>query len=122
MTSDRNTVGNLFYGSKGYMAKKLDTWKTFLGEKREPGPSGQGMGSHYAAFVRAIRAGDSNLANGNIEEGFYSCALVHLANISYRLSRSLDFDPATLRFPHDEQANALLTRPYRAPFVVPDKV
>jgi predicted dehydrogenase len=122
MTSDRNTVGNLFYGSKGYMAKNLNTWATYLGEKREVGPAGKGLGSHYAAFIRAIREMDPKATNTSIEEGFYSCALGHLANISYRLGRSLDFDPATLRFPHDEEANRLLTREYRAPFIVPEKV
>ena len=60
--------------------------------------------------------------NLSIENGFYSCALVHLGNISYRLGRSLDFDPATMRFPHDDEANRMLTREYRAPFVVPEKV
>ena len=30
--------------------------------------------------------------------------------------------PVTETFPHDEQANAMLSRKYRAPFVVPDKV
>ena len=120
--SHRNNIGNLFYGAKGYMSKNVKEWKTFLGEKREPGPTGQGLGSHYAAFVQAIREHDQKLANAHISEGFYSCALIHLANISYRLGRSLEFDPVTMRFPHDEEANRLLTRQYRAPFIVPEKV
>ncbi len=32
------------------------------------------------------------------------------------------FDPVAERFVDDGDANRLLTRPYRAPFVVPDKV
>ena len=72
--------------------------------------------------MEAIREHDQKLANAHILEGFYSCALIHLANISYRLGRSLDFDPVTMRFPHDEEANRLLTRQYRAPFIVPEKV
>ncbi len=40
---------------------------------------------------------------------------------SYRLGRELAFDPATERFVGDEQANALLTRAPRPPFVIPDK-
>ena len=122
MTSDRNNVGNLFYGSKGYMAKNLTEWRVSLGEKREAGPTGKGMGNHYAAFISAIRDHNPKATNTSIEEGFYSCALGHLANISHRLGRSLDFDPATLRFPHDEEANRMLTREYRAPFIVPEKV
>ncbi len=121
-TSEGNTVGNLFYGSKGYLAKNVGEWRTFLGEKREPGPTGKGEGNHYAAFVDAIRNGDPATYNAGIEDGFHSCALIHLGNISYRLGRSLDFDPATLTFPHDEEASRMLTRPYREPFVVPEKV
>ena len=39
-----------------------------------------------------------------------------------RVGRKLDFDAKTERFVNDEEANALLTRKYRKPFVVPDKV
>jgi len=121
-TSAGNTVGNLFFGSEGYMAKDVDQWRTFLGEKREPGPKGEGLGNHYEVFVNAIRDPKPETFNKSIEEGFYSCALVHLGNISYRLGRSLEFDPVTMRFPRDEEANRMLTRQYRPPFVVPEKV
>ena len=121
MVSDANTVGNIFYGSKGYMAKDVNAWKTYLGKKLEPGPSGKGQANHYQNFVEAIRAGNGSLANGDISEGHYSAALVHLANISYRLGRSLRFDPKNERFIGDEEANQLLRRNYRAPFVVPEK-
>ncbi len=121
-TSSANNVGNIFYGSKGCMEKNVNLWQTFMGEKREPGPSGRGEGNHYANFVNAIREPDPLTFNRGIEEGFYSCALVHLGNIAFRLGRSLEFDPATMQFPHDKEANQMLTREYRAPFVVPDKV
>jgi hypothetical protein len=121
-TSAGNTVGNLFFGSKGYMAKDVDAWRTFLGEKREPGPTGSGLGNHYQVFVNAIRDPKPEIFNHSIQEGFYSCALIHLGNISYRLGRSLEFDPVTMRFPRDPEADAMLTREYRAPFVVPEKV
>jgi hypothetical protein len=69
--------------------------------------------------VSAIRDGDRAKFNANMDEAFYSCALIHLANISYRLGRSLDFDPETLTFPRDTEASRMLTRKYRAPFVLP---
>jgi predicted dehydrogenase len=121
-TSAGNTVGNLFFGSKGYMATDVNEWRTFFGEKREPGPTGNGLGNHYQKFVEAIREPEVGIFNLGIQEGFYSCALIHLGNISYRLGRSLEFDPVTMRFPHDQEANAMLTREYRAPFIVPEKV
>jgi len=119
MTSSANTVGNLFYGSKGYMAKQVNNWQVFKGREREPGDSGAGIGNHFQDFVDAIRAGDQKLAKGDIREGFYSCALIHLANISYRLGRSLDFDPKSMKFVNDTEADAMLTKEYRAPYQLP---
>jgi hypothetical protein len=51
--------------------------------------------------------------------------LVHLANASYRLGRSLRFDPETERVIDDDEANKLLCdgdRGYREPFAVSEKV
>ncbi|HUR55743.1 MAG TPA: Gfo/Idh/MocA family oxidoreductase [Gemmataceae bacterium] len=39
-----------------------------------------------------------------------------------RVGRTLAFDGKTESFPNDAEANKLLTRAYRAPFVVPEKV
>ena len=121
-TSAGNTVGNLFFGLKGYMAKGVGQWRTYMGEKREPGPSGEGTGNHYGNFVKAIRDPNPEVFNKSIEEGFYSCALVHLGNIAYQLGRTLEFDPAAMKFRGDAEANTMLTREYRAPFVVPETV
>jgi predicted dehydrogenase len=122
MTSAANNIGNLFYGSEGYMSKNVNQWQTFMGKNKEPGDSGEGLGNHYQDFINAIRANDQKLAKGDIREGFYSCALIHLGNISYRLGRSLDFDPATMKFKNDKEANQMLTREYREPYVVPENV
>ena len=45
-----------------------------------------------------------------------------LDGLTCRLGRTLTFDPATESFPGDPEANALLTRDYRKPFAVPDKI
>ena len=68
-----------------------------------------GLGNHYENYINAIRANDQSLAKAGIEEGFYSCALIHLGNIAYRLGRTLVFDPVTMRFKNDPEADALLT-------------
>ncbi|MBI9017735.1 MAG: Gfo/Idh/MocA family oxidoreductase [Phycisphaerae bacterium] len=122
MTSADNTIGNLFYGSKGYLAKDVQTWQAYMGQTREPGASGKGHANHYAAFIDAIRKNDPKNFNKGVEEGFYTCALIHLGNISYRLGRSLDFDPVTQKFINDEEANGMLKPEYRKNFVVPDIV
>jgi predicted dehydrogenase len=122
MVSSENTVGNLFYGSKGYMTKNVNEWQTFLGKERVEGERGSGLGDHYLNFIEAIRSNDQKLARGDIREGFYSCALVHLGNISYRLGRTLEFDPVKMKFVNAPDADAMLTRQYREPFVVPEVV
>ncbi len=122
MTNSSNVVGNIFYGSKGYMLKDVDGWQTFMGKERSPGDSGKGLGNHYQNFIDAIRANDHSILTAPIEEGFYSCALIHLANISYRLGRTLDIDPETLTVLNDAEANRMLSKEYRNPYVLPKKV
>jgi hypothetical protein len=47
---------------------------------------------------------------------------VHLANASYRLGRTLKFDPAHEQVIGDDEANRLLRGTYREPYVVPEQV
>jgi predicted dehydrogenase len=118
-----NTIGNLFYGSKGYMAiDGYEMYKTFLGKEQEPGPAHNEGGSNWENFIKAVRSRKQSDLNAEIEEGHRSALLVHLANISYRLGRSLNFDSETLSCPGDREATQMFTRQYRAGFVVPEKV
>lgn len=122
MTSSENVVGNIFYGSEGYMLKDVNHWKTFMGRTREPGESGEGTGNHYQNFADAIRANDPGLLTSPVEEGFYSCALIHLANISYRVGRTINFDPDTQTIINDKEATNLLTRKYRQAYSIPKEL
>jgi len=132
-------IGNLFYGTKGWLYVDGDgrSWQSYLGRKDEKGPGSAAAAStsgsdpnvltssespHYQNFIDAVRAGDPSKLTCDIEEGHLSSTLPQIGNISYRLGRSLRFDGTTETFPGDAEANALLTRAYRAPFVVPDKV
>jgi len=47
---------------------------------------------------------------------------IRLEDSNYTLGRELNFDAKTEQFVNDTQANQLLTRPYRKPFVVPEQV
>ena len=70
-------------------------YKTFLGKKREPGPSGKGEGNEFATFIDGVRQRKQAALGVDIEEGHLSSVLCHLANMSYRLGRTLEFDPST---------------------------
>ncbi len=123
MKSASNTIGNLFYGSKGYMAKNVDKWQTYMGKERELGASGSGLANNYKNFIDTIRANNPSMLKAKIEGGVYSTTVMHLGNIAYRLGRSLEFEPETMTFKNDDEANAMISRPeYRQPFVFPDKI
>ena len=119
--SDR--IGDLFYGSLGYLAvDSYSSYKTWLGRSNDPGPARNQGGDHYLNFIEAVRSRKRESLNAEIEEGAASTMLVHLANISYRVGRTIHFDPATQTIKGDAEATALMTRHYRAPFIVPEKV
>ncbi|MBK7926777.1 MAG: Gfo/Idh/MocA family oxidoreductase [Bryobacterales bacterium] len=118
-----NTIGNTFYGSKGYLViDGYNKYWSFMGKEGTPGPARTEREGHFANFISAMRSRKQNELNADIEEGALSCVLVHLANISYRLGRTLNWDGATWTVKGDKEANAMLTRAYRAPYVVPEKV
>ena len=81
--------------------------------------------AHFKNFIDCVTSRNKADLNAPIEEGHISCALVHLANASYRLGRTINFDPGTQQVIGDEEAQKLLRdgdRGYRAPFVVPEEV
>ncbi|HXJ77029.1 MAG TPA: Gfo/Idh/MocA family oxidoreductase, partial [Candidatus Dormibacteraeota bacterium] len=55
----------------------------------------------------------------DIEQGYISTASCILANLSMKLGRSLAWDPQTGQVIGDDEANKLLGRPYRTPWVHP---
>ena len=118
-----NTIGNIFYGSNGYLAiDGYDAYKTWITDEVVPGPSGKASGDHYANFIESVRSRRTEDIHSPIEEGHISTTLVHLANASYRLGRALRFDPEKECVIGDEEANRLLRGSYRAPYIVPEEV
>jgi predicted dehydrogenase len=129
-------IGNLFFGTEGWMSINGSTWKTYFGRKNEPGPgsetvepaadpmnlTGAGGEGHLANFICALRSGKKEDLTCDIEVGYMSSVLPHLANISYRLGRNLTFDGNKEKFVGDSKANQMLTRKYRKPYVVPPRV
>jgi hypothetical protein len=56
----------------------------------------------------------------DIEQGYMSTAACILANISMQTGRAIQWDHAKGQVVGDAEANRLLRRPYRAPWVHPD--
>jgi predicted dehydrogenase len=125
MTNDEGgaSVGNIFYGTEGYMVvKNYDTFEIYLGQKKEKGPARKAGGDHYANFIKAIYSRKTSDQNGPVESAHVASGLAHLGNISYRLGRALTFDPKIEKFVGDKEADKMLTRTYRKGFEVPEKV
>ena len=133
-------VGNVFYGKDGYLELNGSIWKAFHKQDTKPfagskdfdnkkpevislqGPSET---SHWINFLDAMKSGKDETLHCDVNEGFYSTVVPLLANISYRLNRPVQFMGADMdneRVINDPEANALLTRIYRPPYVVPNEV
>ncbi|HKG68051.1 MAG TPA: Gfo/Idh/MocA family oxidoreductase [Segetibacter sp.] len=133
-------IGNVFYGTDGYLEINGGTWKAFRKQEKEPfagskpgtdvknedvAHTGSSDTAHFINFIDAIRAGKSDSLHCDINEGFHSTVLPLLANISYLLKCDLklkggDIDKESII--NNPEANTMLTRVYRQPYVVPNQV
>lgn len=73
---------------------------------------------HMQNLLASIASREKPVAD--IEEGHISTASCILANLAMQLGRTLTWDAARGQIVADEDANKLLRRPYRAPWVHPE--
>lgn len=73
---------------------------------------------HMLDFLKSIA--DKSRPVADIEEGHISTASCIIANLSMQTGRPLVYDPVKRQFVDDREANTLLQRPYRKPWVHPD--
>ncbi len=117
-------VGNTFYGADGwaYLDESIG-FKAYKGEKSElaleikPDRSKETSILHFESFISACRSRNYKDLTADIEIGAASVMLVHMANISYRVGKTLTWDESKKGF-GDPAANKLMTRDYRKPYVV----
>jgi predicted dehydrogenase len=74
---------------------------------------------HMKDFLSAI--GKRGKPVADIEQGCMSTIACILANLSMQLGRSLEWDHAKGQVVGDDEANRLLRRPYRSPWVHPER-
>jgi len=133
-------IGNLFYGTEGWMEINGSSWKAY--REREEIPfagtemgtgnaavggdtsfrAAPGGGGHFANFIQALRSGNDSDLTCDILEGHRSTVLPHLGNIAYRVGETLEFNGELEEFIDNEEASLLLTRKYRYPYVIPEMV
>jgi predicted dehydrogenase len=118
-------IGNLFYGDDGWAAMSDQGFQAFKGESNEvimderpeKGPGGDGTSLHMQNFLAACKSRNYKDLHDDIANAYLSASLCHLANISYRVGRKLTLN-AGPTFANDAEANKLITRDYRKPYVV----
>jgi predicted dehydrogenase len=74
--------------------------------------------AHYRNFLGAIETRGRPVSD--IEQGYITATACILANMSCKLGRKLVWNPEKGQVVGDEEANRLLARPYRSPWVHPD--
>lgn len=109
--------GVTLYGERGTMNFTNRGWTVTDGIEANA-PNADMERPHQRNFIDAIKNGQR--LNAPVEEGHKSTRLCHLGNIAQRVGRSVRFDARTETIIGDEEANRLLGRTYRRPFVLPE--
>ncbi len=121
----RNATKVEVYGTDGMMifGRHGGGWQVW-GRDAEPVESRYGRPPtphHIQNFISCMWS--RKRPNADIEEGHLSTLLPHLANISYRVGgRRLHYDSETKRFLNCAEADKLIKRTYREPYVIPEEV
>jgi predicted dehydrogenase len=133
--------GATFYGDKGTLKASVNGYDYFPAGKKESTLKGEALFEyekypedktekdlerHVASAIRGHMTDLlANIATrgkpvADIEQGYISSASSILANLSQQLGRTLRWDATKGQVIGDDEANKLLRRPYRAPWVHPD--
>ncbi len=136
-------IGDLIYGSKGWMSvanedegkgkvyysdikiqpSGYSSYNESEGPEFSSNPSGTSSNvNHFTNFIECVKSRKQENLHADILEGHLSTSLCHLGNIATRLKRTLQFDPEKETFVDDREADSYLTKMYRSPFILPDKV
>ena len=121
--SDQRTQGVTFVGSNGWLAPNRENLKAsdpeLLRLAEHPGDKRvYASRDHFLNFIDCVIARTETAAP--IEAAHRAATTCHLANIAMRLGRErLHWDPVEERVIDDASAQAMLRRPYRAPWQYP---
>jgi predicted dehydrogenase len=137
-------IGNLIFGSKGWMSianeddgksqvhygdiNILSSGYSSYEEKTGPSFANESPETsdvnylHFKNFIDCVRSRKWQDLNADILEGHLSSSLCHLGNIACRVKRTLHFNSYSEKFVNDDEADSYLTKMYRAPYMLPEKI
>ncbi len=125
--AEKHNVGCYFYGTEGTLHLGwLDGWTLYPRQEGEAEihqsarlhePDHQNIPELWADFIASIR--EKRRPVCDIEIGHRSTTMSLLGMLSLKLGRSVRWDGEKEQIPGDEEANQLLSRPYRSPWQYP---
>jgi hypothetical protein len=74
--------------------------------------------NHHTNWLECIKS--RKLPICDVEIGHRSATVCHLGNLSIRLGRTIKWDPVKEEIIEDTEAAKMLSRPYRAPWKLPE--
>ena len=98
-------------GGPKAVAEPVEPWTTPL---KMPGNSAEQFALHARRFLDCVKSRERSIAD--VEDGHRTAVACHLANISMRLGRRVQWDAERETIVGDREAEAMLERPYRAPW------
>jgi len=108
-------AGAAFYGTRGMLlVGHVQGWKLYA-ERNKLVAEATGrptLDDHYDDFFACIR-GEARRPAADAMAGHRAATICHLANISARVGRVLNFDPQRETIHDDELANEMIRRRYR---------
>jgi predicted dehydrogenase len=129
-SKEKPSHGLALYGERGTLVLGNNgSWRVENGieaeDKGDTQKGGDDWSPHLRNFIDCVKqSSGSNVRkpNADVEEGHKSTRLCHLGNIAFRTGRAIRFDEKTETCIDDPEANRMLGREYRKPFVVPESV
>lgn len=128
LTFSPDVKEQVFHGEKGTLFMSRNEYRTEPAElapepvdeaevRRWDGP-GHVARPHIANWLQCIKT--RTAPNAPLESGHRTATICHLANIARELGRALTWDPQAEQFVNDNEANALLERPRRPGWELPN--
>ena len=125
--AEKHNIGCYFYGTKGtFHMGWRDGWTFHPADAKKEvvhqdaqheEPDGHSIKLLWADFIQAIQSGKRPTCD--IEIGHQATNLSLLGMLSYKIGRSIQWDGVKEQIVGDPEANKLLRREYRAPWVYP---
>ena len=115
------SFGGIFYGEKGVATIDRGRFVSDPPEiARDVAAAASAKETHVENWIECIKTRQK--PNADVEIGHRSATVCHLGNIARWTNRKLTWDPVKETFPDDAEANDLLDRTRRKPWLLPETV